>query len=89
MSDVWPLRILASTSSSGRARALPFESGFIAYTFLYDFGQTRWDTVLASLHRLENFAEPLECRPLQLNGTTYRSKKGTTFSRRTLVDEIS
>src|SRR2546421_4709501 len=64
MSDVWPLRILASTSSSGRARALPFESGFIAYTFLYDFGQTRWGTMLASLHRLENFAEPLECRPL-------------------------
>src|SRR2546421_9262239 len=32
MSDVWPLRILASTSSSGRSLARPLLAGFIEYT---------------------------------------------------------
>ncbi len=89
MSDVWPLRILEITSSSGRNRARPLLAGFVAYTFRTI--SARPSSLRCSLRSIISriSLKRSNVSRLQLNGTTYRSKNGITRSRRVVVDEIS
>src|ERR1043166_1357417 len=60
MSDVWPLRILASTSSSGRSRARPLLAGFIEYTLRTISARPSSLRCSLRLHHLQDLFEPHE-----------------------------
>ena len=92
MSDVWPLRILASTSSSGRVRAFPFEFGFIAYTFRTMSAKPAGTRCSPRSIASRNLAEPLERLPLAAERHDVPLEEGDDLlaeraSRRDLVDQ--